>query len=64
MHKEEVDLDLKSLVKEFSQGWANIKSHLDQQADEMDSIHKAVSLLLEEKDKQNEVMKKLIDRQF
>lgn len=61
MHKEN---DLKDLVKEFSEGWKSIKSLLDQQADEMKTITGAIGLLIEEKDQQNEVLKKLIDRQF
>lgn len=57
-------MDVKELSKDFAEAWTSIKSLLDQQADEMKTLSEAVGLLIEEKDQQNEVLKKLIDRQF
>ena len=57
-------MDNKTLHTEFKKSWDNIKSLLDQQADQMKTQSDVIAELIEAKEEQEEVLKELINRQY
>ena len=57
-------MDNKTLHEEFTKSWKNIKSLLDQQADQMKTQSDVIAELIEAQQEQDEILKELINRQY